>query len=326
MGSLVLTWDNSDYPKPRQEEGPGGTANGNAVAELPPEVARYIDAALAENTLRAYQGDLSHFRQWGGRLPASPEEVARYLAQHAEALSAATLTRRLAGLAKAHRAMGMASPTESELVRLTMRGIRRQHGRPQQQVKPLTRDVLRSVLGAMGDSLREARDRALLVTGFAGALRPSELAAIECRSLEPTAHGLILTIPRSKTDPEGQGHRIKLEGWGEGLDPKAALERWLARAGIEQGPVFRSLDRHGHLGGQAISANAVAQILKRRLREAGIDAAGYAGHSLRAGFATSAALDGVPAWQIRRQTRHAAAAMVERYIREADLLVEREFC
>lgn len=307
----ALTCDNSHYRGPSA----GAAAGSETASELPPEVARYVDAALADNTLRAYRTDLEHFRQWGGRLPAGAEEVARYLAQHAAVLSVATLTRRLAGLAKAHRAMGAASPTESELVRLTMRGIRRQHGRPQDQVKPLTRDRLHSVLAAMGTGLREARDQALLVIGFSGALRPSELAAIDCRSLERTARGLILTIPRSKTDPEGQGQRIALNADVDGLEPRAALEVWLKRAGIDRGPVFRSLDRHGNLGGTALTGAAVSQIVKRRLSEAGIAPAGYSAHSLRAGFVTSAALDGVPGWRIRRHTRHASQTMVERYIR-----------
>ena len=147
-------------------------------AELPDAVARYVCDSLAENTRRAYQSDLRHFEVWGGSLPASPETVAVYLAAHADHLSVTTLIRRLASLSKAHQVRGLSNPIRSEFVRATLRGIKRRRRRTPVQAKPLLRDDLLLVLDAMGNDLKDLRDRAILLIGFAGALRRSELVAL----------------------------------------------------------------------------------------------------------------------------------------------------
>src|SRR5947208_596702 len=165
----ALTRDNIHLSRPKL------SLQGSTIdcTHLPETVARYVRDSLAETTRRAYQSDLRHFESWGGSLPASAEIVAAYLAAHADQLSVITLVRRLASLSKAHQSRGLINPIRSELVRATLRGIKRQRRRTQLQAKPLLRDDLLLVLDAMGNALKDRRDRALLLIGFAAALRRS---------------------------------------------------------------------------------------------------------------------------------------------------------
>ena len=153
----------------------------------------------APNTRRAYDSDLREFLAWGGSLPASPDVVARYLAAHAAIHAVATLARRLVAIRRAHALRGLPDPVRSELVRLTFRGIRRAHGRPQRRAAALTTERIDTIMGSLGDSMRDVRDRALLLIGFAGAFRRSELSRIDCESIERTARGIVITMPKSKT-------------------------------------------------------------------------------------------------------------------------------
>ena len=162
---------------------------GTCKETLRPEVEAYVQASIASATKRAYRADLDHFRAWGGSLPATDAQITNYLADHAEVLKVSTLTRRLAAISVAHEAKGLQNPVASPLVRATMRGIRRAHGAVQHQAKPLLREDLFVVLGAMGDRLKDRRDRALLLIGFAGGLRRSELAAIDLVDFEQVREG-----------------------------------------------------------------------------------------------------------------------------------------
>jgi integrase len=202
-----------------------------------------------------------------------------------------------------------------------MRGVRREHGAAQRQAAPLLREDLFVVLGAMGDRLKDLRDRALLLVGFAGGLRRSELVAINLVDFERVREGIILIIRRSKTDQEGAGRKIGIP-WGRTIHcPVRALENWLNAARIEGGPVFRPVDRHGRLSVGRLSGEAVSLILRHRMATAGFDPASYSGHSLRAGFATSATRAGVSTFKIRQQTGHASEAMLSRYVRDGELFV-----
>jgi integrase len=171
-------------------------------------VRAYVEAGIAPATRRARRADLEHFEAWGGILPATDAQVTCYLAAHATALKVSTLTRRLAAISVAHEAKGLPNLAASPLVRATMRGIRRAHGVSQRQAKPLLREDLFVVLAAMGDRLKDLRDLALLLIGFAGGLRRSELAAIDPIDFERVREGIVLTIRRSKTDQDGVGRRI----------------------------------------------------------------------------------------------------------------------
>ena len=208
-------------PHSLSNEGGSGVGRGSAAAGqhlnscsqlhdsapdvVPDEVAALVEASIADNTRRAYRSDLDHFAAWGGTLPAEPALVASYLAAHAETLSVATLVRRIATVSKAHEARGLPNPCRSEIVRATLRGIKRTRGIAQREAKPLLREDLFRVLDAMGEGVKDARDRALLLIGFAGGFRRSEIVGLNCDDVERVRQGLIVTLRRSKTDQEGRG-------------------------------------------------------------------------------------------------------------------------
>lgn len=288
------------------------TSNSDRVLEL-------AQNSLSSNTQMAYLSDLQHFFAWGGQIPASPERVAEYVAAHAETLSVATLTRRLAALAKVHRSKSLDNPTSSELVKSTLRGLKRARGAVQRQAKPLLKEELFLVLSATGERLKDTRDRALLLVGFAGALRRSELVGLDVADVERVRQGIILHLRRSKTDQEGRGEKVGVPLGRGSWCPVTALDAWLDASGIDAGAVFRPVDRHGHVEDMRLSAEAVGLIVQDRVAAAGLDPFLYSGHSLRSGLATSAAQAGVPTWKIRNQTRHASDAMLARYIRDGQL-------
>lgn len=282
---------------------------------------QYISASLAKATQRAYKADLTHFRAWGGVLPSTSGQIALYLAEHAKTFSVATLRRRLATLAKAHRAAGFANPVDTEEVALTLRGIRRTHGKPQRQARPLECvDVLRMLPGPGG--AKAVRDRALLLVGFAGAFRRSELVGLDLEDLAFVDEGVIVTLRKSKTDQVGEGRKVAIPYGPESACPVRALREWIASGETLSGPVFRSVSRAGNISSSRLTPQAVALILKCAARRVGLDPSSISGHSLRAGLATSAAKAGVSAWKIRQQTGHKSDAMLARYIRDADLFAD----
>ena len=176
------------------------------------------------------------------------------------------------------------------------------------------------MVATLPDNLLGLRDRALLLIGFAGAFRRSELVSLDVEDVEECAEGLRVTLRRSKTDQEGAGE-VKGIPYGRKLEtcPVRALRAWLEAAGITAGPIFRSVNRHGQVQPGRLSDKAVALVVKRAAEAAGFDATRYAGHSLRTGLTTSAAAAGVQERDIMRQTGHRSVNMVRRYIREGEL-------
>ena len=167
------------------------------------------------------------------------------------------------------------------------------------------------------------RDRALLLLGFAGALRRSELVGLDVADVTEGTDGLTVRLRRSKTDQEGAGRTVGIPyGSNPATCPVRAWRAWLEVSGVAEGAAFRPVDRHGHIGGTRLSAQAVALVLKRHAARAGLDPGEVAGHSLRAGLATSAAAAGVPERVIAEQTGHRGTAMLRRYIREGSLFRE----
>jgi integrase len=285
------------------------------------KVNQYVAHAVAAGTRNAYASDLRLFRNWGGRIPATPTLVARYLAACAGKVKASTLERRLAAISSAHVALGKPSPTRSALVRTTMRGIRRVHGTAQVQAKPLGLDALRKITRLQKglDPVRDLRDRTLLLVGFAGGFRRSELVGLTPESLHFDAQGVAVTLKRSKTDPQGKGRVVALPYGRGGMCPVKLLKAWLALLSkldpeAETKRIFRGVDRYGTLG-QGLGSGAVGGILRRRLAHCGLDREGYSAHSLRAGLVTAAAKAGVPTWAIQQQTGHKSENTVHRYIR-----------
>ena len=307
-----LTSDNPQLSGPTPVTGP---AEPQLRSTPSAALQHYLHHAVPENTRRAYAGDLRHFREWGGSIPASDVMVAEYLAAHAETLSVATLERRLATLSKTHGALGIESPTRSHLVKTTLRGIRRCHGAPPRQAAPLLQDDIATMLGAMGQRLKDRRDRALILVGFFGAFRRSELCAVNCKDITHYPEGVQIRLRQSKTDQERRGRVVAIGAGEAGYCPVRALSEWLSAAGIDHGPVFRAVSRAGSVSDRALSPEAVNLIIKARVKAIGLDPSRFSGHSLRAGFATAAAHAGVPSWRIRAQTGHKSDAMLERYIR-----------
>lgn len=327
----VLTRDNIALSRPTTDDIQAlQPAAGFDIAinctELAAKVASFVHASLAPNTRLAYAADLAAFHAWGGTLPASPELVAAYLADHADILAGATLLRRLASISKAHNARQLPNPVLTGLVRATMRGIRRTRKKPSRAARPLLRDDLFTVLDTIGGtSVRDCRDRALILLGFAGGFRRSELVGLDVEDLAWRPQGIVVNLRRSKTDQTGEGRLVGVPhggSWrGDRHCPVRALERWIAVSEIEHGPLFQSVSRHGVTSRARLSAGAVSLIIKQRVTEAGFDPTKFSGHSLRAGFVTSAAMAGVPTCKIRMQTGHASDASLSPYIRGTDLFV-----
>jgi integrase len=207
-------------------------------------------------------------------------------------------------------------------VRDVLSGIRRERGIAPRRAAPATTDVIRRMAAAC--DVRTAiglRDRALLLLGFAGAFRRSELVGIEVRHLAISGEGVRITLPRSKGDQEGAGEIVGVVRMtGSPTCPVVALEEWMTEARIDGGPVFRSVDRHGRIATTALHDRAVARIVQKLASAMGLDAAVYSGHSLRAGFATSAAMNGVEERRIARQTRH-RSSVVRTYIRDGEVFI-----
>jgi integrase len=173
----------------------------------------------------------------------------------------------------------------------------------------------------MDESSKVVRDRALLLIGFAGGLRRSELVSIDVCDIERVRQGVVVTIRRSKTDQKRMGRRIGVPLGRSRWRPVAALDGWLERAGISEGPIFRPVDRHSRVLGRRLSPEAICLVVRERVAAAGFDPAPFSGHSLRAGLATSAAQAGVASWRVRQRTGHASDAMLARYIRQGELFV-----
>lgn len=300
-----------------------------SLVVLADQARDYAGQAKAANTLRAYRSDWGDFTAWCGAhglepLPASPETVALYLAALVDAgRKTSTLRRRLSAISQAHQAAGLESPTRDGRVRLVWSGIRRTHGTAQVGKSPAVTADIRAMVGTLGESLAGVRDRALLLVGFAGALRRSELVGLDVADVEQTREGLVVTVRRSKTDQEGAGRRIGIPyGSNPETCPVRALGAWLEASTIGEGALFRPISRHGALGAGRLTSQSVALVVKRAASSAGLDPAQFAGHSLRSGLATAAAAAGVSERAIMATTGHSSVAMVRRYIREGSLFRE----
>jgi site-specific recombinase XerD len=289
----------------------------------------YLAASKAPATVRAYRSDLRAFSAWcdaQGRpsLPAAPETVADYIAALADdGAKAATITRRLSAISQAHKMAGHPSPTQDQLVRMTAAGIRRTRGTAPRQARGMLEDDIVAMVGALPGDLRGLRDRALLLVGFVGGMRRSELVGLDVEDVIEEREGLRVTIRRSKTDQEGVGREIGLvRGRHPMTDVVAAVTDWRAVAGIDAGPLFREVDRGGRVGRERLSDRAVSRIVKAAAARIGIDPESVSGHSLRSGLATSAGAAGAPERMIMRTTGHRSEAMVRRYIQAGNIFTE----
>ena len=288
----------------------------------------YQDAADAPATLRAYTADVAHFDAWCGKhgftsMPATPHVVGAYLAAAGEGYALPTLRRRVAAIARACRVAGHPLDTKHPAIRETLRGIGRKHGTPPRRAAALTIAEIRKLSRACGPDLAGARDRALFLIGFAGALRRSELVGLDVADVTWTSDGLKLLIERSKTDSDGEGAEIAIpRGRSDETCPVTALQAWLVAAEITAGPVFRKVNRGGGVETARLSPDAVRQILLKRAARAGLKgtlAEPVSPHGLRAGFVTAAYRNGVPDEEIMGHTRHRSLTTMRSYVRRAKL-------
>ena len=280
----------------------------------------YAAAAQSRATKRSYEADLSHFKSHGGTIPATPEMIADYLAECAGTTAVATLQHRLIAIHRAHTDDQLPSPVMDRLVKRTMQGIRRTFGTAQRRVKALVKDDLLELMVLVDKQkpMRAARDKALILIGFAGAFRRSELVALKVEDMTGFENGIELLIRRSKTDQEGAGRVVFIPHAKGSRCPIKALKVWIELAGIEVGPLFRPLNRHDQVvSDKALTGQSVALIVKSAVRRmSGVDAAKIvSGHSLRAGYCTEAAIAGLQPYQIREQTGHKSDVTLARYIR-----------
>ncbi len=286
-------------------------------------VRGYANAEKAAATRRAYGTDFAIFRAWCTErqldaLPASPATVAAFLAHEASrSVKASTIGRRTAAIRYAHKLAGLLTPTDDELVKATVRGIRRTLGTAKARKMPATADRLLAMAANTGDGLKGQRDRALLLLGFAGAFRRSQLVALNTDDIEETADGMKVTIRHSKTDQEGAGQTIAIP-FGKIACPVAALKEWLAAAGIRSGAIFRSVNRHGKVG-ERLTDQSVADVVKEHASRLRLDPKQFAGHSLRAGFLTSAAAKGASIFKMMDTSRHKSVDTLRGYVRDAEL-------
>jgi len=304
---------------------------GKGADIVPPsldQAREFIRASKAENTLRGYRSDWRNFIAWCeahavAPLPASRETVAAYIAECAGRLKVGSIQRRLNAIAEAHKAVGLDSPTSAGMVRNTLKGIRRSLGVAPVPKAPALTDDIRAMIGVADEGLIGVRDRALILLGFAGAFRRSEVVALDVADLGFSKDGLTVTLRRSKTDQIGEGRKIGIPyGSNPETCPVRILQSWLEASGLAEGPVFRSINRHGQMLASRLGAADVARVVKKLVLRAGLDPARYAGHSLRAGHATSAAIAGASERSIMNQTGHRSVQMVRRYIRDGSLFRE----
>ena len=284
--------------------------------------AEYALSEKAEATRRAYLSDFRDFHAWcesvrASALPSSVETAAAYLAQLADkGLKAATINRRAAAIGYVHRMRDLEPPTNAEPVKAVLRGIRRRIGAAVTRKDPATAQAIARMVRRIPDTLQGKRNRALLLLGFAAALRRSELVDLDVNDLERMPEGILVHIRRSKTDQEGEGHQVAVPR-GSKLKPVEALEDWLRSAAIEAGPVFRSIRKGGSVNPDRLCEGSVAEIVKRHAKAAGLDPETFSGHSLRAGFVTSALEAGADLLKVMDVTRHREVKTLKAYDRRA---------
>lgn len=298
---------------------------GPAALALSMQSARtYAKAAKSPATRRAYRTSWGAFVDWCGSrnfsfMPAAPDTVAVYIAKLAdEGRKVATIEKVLAAISEAQRAGGYPSPRASAPVRSVLQGIRRTKLTAQRQVSPIVLSDLRAMVSTLPKSLKGIRDRAILLLGFAGAFRRSELVGLDVADFAVSDDGLTVTLRKSKTDQDGAGRKVGIPRGGS-LCPVRAVVVWLEWRGDAPGSMFGGLTRHGKPTGLRLDGKDIANLIKSAAEAAGLDPTKFSGHSLRAGLVTTAARAGKSERAIMGQTGHKSVTMVRRYIRDAGL-------
>ena len=287
----------------------------------------FATASRAASTWRAYESDWRIFCAWCQAtslptLPAAPTTVAMFLAAEAQRGTApSTLNRRLAAIRLMHLGARVPSPHDTVEVHEVMRGIRRLSKRGVVKKEPAVDEQIKTMVESCDvATFQGMRDRALLLLGFAGAFRRSELVALDVADLKVTPEGFIVLIRKSKTDQESEGQRIAIPRVPESpYCPVQAVMDWMAVAGIEQGGIFRRVVKGNKLTDDRLTDQSVAHVIKKLAARAGLIASQYAGHSLRSGFLTSAAANRASVFKMAAQSRHRSLDVLSGYVRAQEL-------
>ncbi len=288
-----------------------------------------LKSSKANNTLRAYKSDFKDFGAFCAKhglnsLPSEPKIVSIYLTHLSKNSKISTLRRRLVSISMVHKLKGHYLDTKHPIITENLLGIKRVKGSFQKGKKPILINHLKSIINVIdeqkADEIKKLRDRSIILVGFGGGFRRTELISIDHEDLEFVSEGLKITIRRSKTDQLGEGMIKGLPYFTNKVYcPVTSLKKWLEISNVKSGPIFRRFTKGSILTDKRLTDQSVVLLMKEYLRLAGIENKNFAGHSLRAGFATAAAESGADERSIMAMTGHKTTQMVRRYIREASL-------
>ena len=300
------------------------------IKSLQEETLKNLQNSKANNTVRAYKSDFKDFGLFCAQngfknLPSDPKIVSLYLTHlSTREVKLSTIKRRLVSIGVIHKMKGHYLDTKHPVIVENLMGIKRRKGTVQKGKKPILINELRKILNIIDEQnspdIKKLRDKSIILIGFSGGFRRHEIISLDYEDLDFVYEGLKITVKRSKTDQFGEGTIKALPYTKESpYCPVTTLERWLKISKINKGPIFRRFSKGSNLSNNRLTDQSVAIIIKNYLNKAGIDSKNYSGHSLRSGFATTAAESGVEERTIMAMTGHKSTEMVRRYIKEANL-------
>jgi site-specific recombinase XerD len=300
------------------------------IKALQEETLKNLQNSKASNTVRAYKSDFKDFglfcvQNGFKNLPSDPKIVSLYLTHlSTKEVKLSTIKRRLVSIGVIHKMKGYYLDTKHPAIVENLMGIKRRKGTVQKGKKPILINDLRKILKVIDEQntedIKKLRDKSIILIGFSGGFRRNEIVSLDHEDLDFVYEGLKITVKRSKTDQFGEGSIKALPYFEESLYcPVTILKRWLNVSKITNGAIFRRFLKGSRLTNYRLTDQTVALIIKDYLNKAGIDSKNYSGHSLRSGFATSAAESGAEERSIMAMTGHKSTEMVRRYIKEANL-------
>ncbi len=298
---------------------------GMVPVDLVEKAKEYARASKASATLKTYQSIWRCFTSWCSArglasFPATPDVIVAYIVDHADRLRPQTIKKHLAAISQAHKIAGFPSPVQTEPVRLVMAGLRRTKGTSSSPKKALRTEHIKKMIAAVPVGVVGLRDKAIVLMGFVGGMRRSEIVGLDVADVAFEPEGIVVTIKRSKRDQEGKGRQVAVpRGRHDATCPVRALRAWLDTAGISDGPIFVRLDPGA--ARDRLNGRAVAHVVQRAARRGGFDPEMFSGHSLRRGFCTEAARAGASEREIARTTGHASMQVLRGYI-EAGTIFE----
>jgi site-specific recombinase XerD len=300
------------------------------IKALQEETLINLQNSKAKNTVRAYKSDFKDFSLFCVQndfknLPSDPKIVSLYLTHlSTKDIKISTIKRRLVSIGVIHKMKGHYLDIKHPLIIENLMGIKRRKGTVQKGKKPLLIRDLKAIIDVINqqkiEDIKKLRDKTIILIGFSGGFRRNEIVSLDVDDLEFVYEGVKITVKKSKTDQFGEGFIKALPYFENELYcPVISLKRWLNISKITKGSIFRRFTKGSNLSNNRLTDQTVALLIKEYLKLAGIDSTNYSGHSLRSGFATSAAESGVEERSIMAMTGHKSTEMVRRYIKETNL-------